>query len=207
MHLHRSDIPDDLWGPDALTDTDTDGIYIEWEASPETDFSGYQIYRSADLASGYERIGSVSKAMTFYEDSEVKLETKYYYRVTAADELGNESRMSEAAFYTLMRKPILTHPPGQAILDGLPTFRWLGIGETGFYTVCVFASTGETENLFREIWHYETIDFDQFEVIYNQGGRATESLLPGREYQWRVDFEERAAVGSESTWRFFQMRP
>ncbi|MCZ6679940.1 MAG: fibronectin type III domain-containing protein [Candidatus Poribacteria bacterium] len=205
MHLHRDDVPDDLWGPDALTDAD--GIYIEWEANAEADLADYHIHRSINPDSGYERIDSVSDTVTFYEDLNVKPETKYYYRVTATDRVGNESRMSEAACYTLLRKSVLTHPPNQAILNSLPTFRWFGIGETGFYTLRVFVSTGDTENPFREIWHYETIDFDQFEVTYNQDGTATESLLPGREYRWRVDFEERATVGSESTWHSFQMQP
>ena len=205
MHRHQSDIPDDLWGPDSLTDTD--GIYIEWESKAETQPAGYHIYRSTEAANGYEQVGKVSGVVTLYEDRAVKLETKYYYRVTAMDEMANESRMSEPACYTLLRKPILTHPLNQAMLDKPPRFRWLGLGETGFYTIRVFIGVGEAENPFREIWRYETIDFDQFEVIYNQDGSTAESLLPGREYRWRVDFEERGAVGSESTWRFFQMRP
>ena len=205
MHLHRGDIPDDLWGPDALTDAN--GIYIEWEANTEADLDGYKIYRTAHPVEGYQLIDSVPKTVTFYEDTEVKLETRYCYRVTAFDALGNESKMSETACYTLMRKPILTRPPNQAILDAPPTLRWLGVGETGFYTVRVLVNTGDAERPLREIWSYETIDFDQLEVIYNQDSTAAEPLLAGQEYRWRVDFEARETVGSESNWRFFQMRP
>ncbi len=203
MHLHLRGVPDNLWGPDALTDTD--GIHIEWDANTEADLAGYKIYRSTDSVV-YQQIGEVIKTITFYEDTDVKLETRYYYRITAFDKEGNESTMSEPTSYTLMRKPILTQPPMQAILDAPPTFRWLGIGETGFYTLRVFVSTGDTQTPFREIWHYETIDFDQFEVVFNRDGTATEPLRPGQEYRWRVDFEARAMVASESTWRFFQLQ-
>ena len=202
MRLHRNDIPDDLWGPDALTDIN--GIYIEWEPNTETGLAGYQIYRSTAPANGYKRIDSVLEAVTFYEDVGVRLETRYCYRVTAIDKMGNESRMSETAFYTLLRKPVLTYPPNHEVLDSLPRFRWLGISEPGFYTLRVFIGTGESENPFRQIWYYETSDFDEFEIIYNQDGTAIEALLPEREYRWRVDFQERETVGSESTWHFFQ---
>ena len=203
MHLLRRNVPDDLWGPDALTDTD--GIHIEWDANAEEDLAGYKIYRATGSVS-YQPIGNVIKTVTFYEDSDIKLETRYHYRVTAFDEEENESTMSEPVSYTLMRKPILTQPPAQAILDAPPTFQWVGGGETGFYTLRVFVSTGEPQAPFREIWHYETIDFDQFEMTYNRDGTATELLRPGQEYRWRVDFEARATVGSESTWRFFQIQ-
>ena len=205
MRMHRVDISDDLWGPDALTDTD--GIYIEWEVNPDETVVGYHVYRSTGPIADFTRIARVPAAVSFYEDADVKLETKYYYRVTAIGEVNSESTMSQAACYTLLRKPILTHPPNQAVLDAPPTFRWLGVGETGFHTVRVFVDADSLEQPYREIWRHETIDFDAFEVDYNEDSTAIEPLLPGREYRWRVDFEERPAVGSESAWRFFQIRP
>jgi hypothetical protein len=201
MRLHRTDIPDDLWGPDALTETD--GVYIEWEASPFSNLVGYRIYRSTEAPERFENIDQTPAAATFYEDASVRLETRYCYRVTAVDSMGAESRMSQAACYTLMRKPTLIDPPNHAMLDAPPTFRWVGVGETGFYTVRVFEDAGLPEQPLREIWRYETVDFDRFEAAYNQDGAAAGPLLPGRQYRWRVDFEERETVGSESMWRFF----
>ena len=205
MHLHQRDLPDDLWGPDALTDTD--GIHIEWEANTEDDLAGYNIYRAIAPSEASEKIDSVAQNFTFYEDTDVRLEIRYCYRVTAVDEMENESTRSESACYTLIRKLVLIEPANQAILTELPTFRWLGIGETGFYIVRVFIDTGNAAEPFREIWHYETVNFDQFEITYNQDGRATETLIPGQQYRWRVDFEAQQTVGSESNWRFFTIQP
>ena len=207
MRLNDPEPGDDAQGPDALTETD--GIYIEWEVDAQPNLDGYHIYRAAtDATAKYDRIGITAATVTFYEDTPLRLETRYCYRVTAVDLEGNESPMSEAACYTLMRKPSLTSPPNHAVLDTMPTFRWLPIGEAGFYTVRVFVETGLSEpQELHELWRYETADFDRLEATYNQDGGATEPLIPGQRYRWRVDFEERATVGSESTWRFFTMRP
>lgn len=206
MRRHRRDIPDDQWGPDALTEAN--GIYIEWEANTEPDLVGYGIYRSTASDEKYEQIDKLPQNITFYEDTDVSLEVRYCYRVTAFNEAENESTQSESACYTLLRKPVLIDPPNQAVLDTVPTFRWISINEPGFHTLRVFVSRiTDAKVSFQEIWRYETVDFDGFEVIYNQDGSATETLLPGREYRWRVDFETQPTVGSESNWRFFRVEP
>jgi hypothetical protein len=203
MRVHRRDIPDDLWGPDALTEID--GIHIEWDANAEDDLAGYRLYRATAPSGEFVQVVTVSKSETFYDDTDVNLEVRYCYRVAAIDEAGNESTLSEPACYTLLRKPVLTQPPNQAVLAKTPIFRWLSIGETGFYTVRVFVDTSDVEHPFRELWYYETVDFDRFEVVYNQDSTATEALMPGRQYRWRVDFETQRTVGSESNWWFFRM--
>ena len=187
--------------------TEGEGIHIEWEPNIEDDLRGYRIYRSTSPTGGFERIDEVSPENTFYEDVGVKLETAFCYRVTAVDDDNNESTMSEPACYTLIRKPVLTAPPNQAILDAVPTFRWIGLSESGFYTVRVFVVGAEdSEPPLQEIWHYEIVDFDVFEVTYNTEGTATQALTADEEYRWRVDFDAEATVGAESNWRFFTSR-
>ena len=185
MHLHRRDLPDDQWGPDVLTENN--GIHIEWEPNIEDDLQGYRIYLSTSPTGGFKRIDEVSPENTFYENAGVKLETTFCYRVTAVDDGNNEST-----------------PPNQAILDAVPTFRWIGVNESGFYTVRIFVIGAEdSEPPLQETWHHAIVDFDVFEVLYNTDGTVTQALTAGQEYRWRVDFGAEATVGAESNWRFF----
>jgi len=211
IHTHNPDILDDKWGPDALTDTD--GIYIEWDANAEEDLAGYKVYRSTSSDDGYKLIDTLSKAEMFYEDNSVRIGTKYYYRITAYDEDDNESRMSEIVWYTLLPKPTLTKPPSEAVVETLtPTFNWIGLGGDASYLLHVAVNTEEVEadeeEAWKEIWVSEEIlSLDVFNIPYNSDGQATEPLEDGRTYRWRVDaIGGGIAVGSESRWRSFKVK-
>ena len=210
IHTHNPDILDDEWGADALTDTD--GIYIEWDANTEEDLAGYKVYRSTKAAEAYKLIDTLSKAEIFYEDRSVRIGAKYYYRITAYDEDDNESRMSEIVWYTLLTKPTLIKPPSEAVVVTLnPTFNWIGLGGDASYRLRVSVNTEELnadeEDAWQEIWVSEEIlSFDVFNIPYNSDGQATEPLEDGRTYRWRVDAIGGVAVGSESRWRFFTVK-
>src|SRR5262249_40032149 len=68
-------------------------IELGWNRNVESDFQGYNVYRSAGDAP-FEKIASLITAPTFNDDK-VQAGRKYRYRVTAVDMIGNESMPSE----------------------------------------------------------------------------------------------------------------
>lgn len=203
IHQHDPTIPDDEWGPDTLTDVD--GIYIEWDANQEDDLAGYKIYRSVYPDNGFVLIATVSEYADFYEDFDIELSQKYYYRITAINSEGNESQMSKTIWYTSLPKAQLIEPANQAIVTLAPTFKWFGIGEADAYILRVFASEVE-ENEWQEIWHCEKYSYEKLEAVYNENDKALEDLTYEKEYRWRVDVDGGSSVGSESNWRRFSLQ-
>jgi hypothetical protein len=67
-------------------------IELSWTRNTETDFRGYNIFRSVDNAS-FEKIASFVEKPTF-SDSKVEAGKKYRYTVSAVDLTGNESIQS-----------------------------------------------------------------------------------------------------------------
>ena len=73
----------------------TGTIELAWERSVESDFRGYNVYRSTGDGP-FEKIASLIDVPT-YSDREVKTGTRYRYAVTAVDQVGNESPRSPVA--------------------------------------------------------------------------------------------------------------
>lgn len=88
-------------------------IELTWRMQPEPETVGYRIYRAASAKSGYELIGETAKRdEVVYLDKEsrknkLKDNTKYYYRVTAVNNLKNESDPSQP----IKSKTMIAPPP------------------------------------------------------------------------------------------------
>jgi hypothetical protein len=72
------------------------GLEIVWTPSPDSDLSGYRIYRAAGEGEG-ELVGEVAADVASYTDAVAAPEVLYRYTVTAVDQAGNESPPSDAA--------------------------------------------------------------------------------------------------------------
>lgn len=59
------------------------GVSINWTASKTTDITGYNIYRSTTIGTGYTKVGTVAKNVLQYVDTTVAKSTSYYYMVRA----------------------------------------------------------------------------------------------------------------------------
>ncbi|MFQ6041409.1 MAG: hypothetical protein ACE5PV_11185 [Candidatus Poribacteria bacterium] len=205
VHLYNPVISDDERGPYALVETD--GIHIEWDANEEDDIAKYKIYRSVQSDEDYQPIATLPKDELFYEDTDVRVETKYYYRVTAVDESKNESNMSQTISYTLLHKASLMAPPNQAVVrTDSPVFKWLEVNNAQSYIVRVFVNTEEQATPWKEIWKsHEVFPFDALQLTYNDDNRAAEPLEDGKEYRWRVDASSGRTAGSRSNWHHFSV--
>jgi hypothetical protein len=81
-------VPAGLMGvPDVTT------IELAWERNTESDFKGYNVFRSTE-GGPFEQVASLIEAPA-YSDHQVEAGKKYRYAVSAVDLTGNESQRSE----------------------------------------------------------------------------------------------------------------
>jgi hypothetical protein len=79
--------------PEGLSAVPTpQSIELAWTRSTETDFRGYNIFRSVDGAA-FENIASMVEVPNF-SDSKIEAGKKYRYAISAVDLTGNESARS-----------------------------------------------------------------------------------------------------------------
>jgi fibronectin type 3 domain-containing protein len=82
--------------PEGLSAVPTpQAIELAWTRNTETDFRGYNIFRSVDNAP-FEKYASLVEVPTF-SDSKIQAGKKYRYMVSAVDLTGNESARSAPA--------------------------------------------------------------------------------------------------------------
>jgi hypothetical protein len=180
-------------------------IRIEWDVSTEEYPAGYRIYRSTSLEEdSFQIIATASEQDNYYEDTDANIETKYYYRISAVDDSGNESGESDIVEYTLLGKPTLIEPADQAVIETtIPTFVWLGVSGASFYTIRVFSRAAEG-GVWEEIWHGERVyPYQDLRKTYNDDKLALKPLENGMTCKWRVDSSGGKSVGSQSRWNYF----
>ena len=71
---------------------------LSWDRNTETDFAGYNIYRSENGGAFEQITGSLQTPV--YSDRAITAGRKYFYAITAVDQAGNESARSVAAEIT-----------------------------------------------------------------------------------------------------------
>jgi fibronectin type 3 domain-containing protein len=67
-------------------------IELAWERNTESDFAGYNVYRSLE-AGPFEKVGALINAPT-YSDRQVESGKRYRYAISSVDQIGNESERS-----------------------------------------------------------------------------------------------------------------
>jgi hypothetical protein len=77
-----------------LTAQSTASYMISWAPNPEPEVAGYIIFRSLYDGTGFEAIDSVGASTTSYVDTNLELDTFYYYRLKAKDAEGNRGLFS-----------------------------------------------------------------------------------------------------------------
>ncbi len=190
--------------PQATTIPQQNAIRIEWDMDPGASLAGYKIYRSTSSeAETFQNIASVSERDGYYEDTDVTIGLKYYYRISAFDD-ENESDKSDIVSYTLLEKPTLVEPADQAVVvAAMPTFAWLGVSGASAYTVRVH-SHGIDGGAWEEIWQSEKVyPYQDLRKEYNNDNLAGKPLERGINYRWRVDSSAGRSAGSQSRWRYF----
>lgn len=82
---------------------DDGSVELSWTANSEDDLAGYDVYRSTvsfDDSADATRVNGSLVTGTTYRDDGVSNGTEYFYRITAVDEAGNRSGLSNQASAT-----------------------------------------------------------------------------------------------------------
>lgn len=78
---------------------DNGEVELTWPISTEIDAKGYNLFRAGRIKGDYEKLNDklIPLLETFYVDRPEALRNTYFYRITAVDSSGNESKKSNAA--------------------------------------------------------------------------------------------------------------
>jgi fibronectin type 3 domain-containing protein len=108
---------------------DNGEIELTWPVSTEADAAGYNLFRSRRIKGDYRKLNDSPIALleTFYVDRPGELRTTYFYRISAIDLSGNESKRSNAAKADL-EDHVAPEPPlsfsAEPLEDGTVKLSW-----------------------------------------------------------------------------------
>ncbi|HJQ69899.1 MAG TPA: hypothetical protein VKA70_13050 [Blastocatellia bacterium] len=93
--------PKDVYAPsapDPVSVASANGVIsLFWPTSPERDVVGYNVYRADSAAAdeqGWVKLNAEPLSPVTFRDDRVNIGQRYFYRVTAVDRFGNESKPS-----------------------------------------------------------------------------------------------------------------
>lgn len=178
-------------------------IYLSWLPSPAGDLAGYRLYRQAEDSLEQELIDELEPSATEYEDrdsvlapsSGTGLSQGFYYWITAFDQSGNESPLSEEAYYKLIPKADLSEP---LIQESSLVLSWSysQMQSASYFVVRLFRWVG---NAWEPFWLQEHEEFFPLQVSYDQP-------LASGVYRYQVDVvgssPEKLPSGSEKALQF-----
>jgi fibronectin type 3 domain-containing protein len=163
---------------------DLDGVYIylSWLRNPDGDIKGYKIFR--DEIRNFEPtdvnlIGFTNNNF-FIDTSNLKVNRRYFYRITAVDMGDFESQPSNSSGDIILEKPRMIHPEDKAIIRNSLKFKWIKVENANGYVLTVSTSKYGNE-IWKKIINNGSISGDTITLNY-QGP----VLLDGRRYYWKV---------------------
>ncbi|MBC8436120.1 MAG: M20/M25/M40 family metallo-hydrolase, partial [Bacteroidetes bacterium] len=83
------------------TTSSSDYITISWDPTDNVLVDGFNIYRSEAVGSGFEKLNQALISDTFYLDIPSESGKQFYYKITIANDLGEESMFSEVVWGSL----------------------------------------------------------------------------------------------------------
>ena len=90
----------------SVTPESISAIRATWNAVTDSDYSGYNLYRSTSASGTFAKINSVPLTTNTYTDSSLSAGTIYYYKICALNAIGEEGSQSSAVSgYTLINVP------------------------------------------------------------------------------------------------------
>ncbi len=150
---------------------------ISWNPNSESDLRGYKIYRDTKYNFSKSDETFIDSVLVYrYTDSNVDVDSVYYYKVLAYDKGGKESLTTEPVSDVALSPPVLLAPADNVITSNLPTFTWQAVDNTLGYKIIV-----QTSSQGGEIW-FHSVSNDSTSIQY--GGTA--ELESGKTYYWKV---------------------
>ena len=128
-------------------------VSLSWNANIESDLSRYNVYRSLQQGfepTGADFVGKVDKPSTNFTDTDVKNGTTYYYRISAFDDVGNESE-SSVETSVKVPAPVISVTPEQidfgTVILGEPSYKSVFISNSGDADLIVTNITSDINGL------------------------------------------------------------
>jgi len=118
-------------------------IEISWSPNSESDFSNYKLYRAnTGVFQADEAHLLDSLTTTSFTDTDVLVDTRYYYKIVAIDMGGLTANPSNVATDLPLSEPTLTAPiGGEFAPTARPTFVWQRLEGADGYQISVREST------------------------------------------------------------------
>lgn len=152
-------------------------IEISWDANSESDVRGYKIFRGTEYNFPADETTLLDSTVNnYYTDTNVFIDTVYYYKLSAYDKGGEESSPTAPEWDAALSPPTLLSPINNEIVSSPPTFSWSPVNNAVEYKVFV-----QTSIVGDEIWNM-TVDNTQTTLEYS-GSTVLES---GTTYYWKV---------------------
>jgi len=121
-------------------------VTLNWANNPETNITGYNVYRSLVSGGSYVKVNATLVPTSTYADMGLSNGTPYFYVVRAVNDSGEESGNSNEAVATPMPLPAaptgLTATPGNAQV----TLSWNAVSGATAYNVLRGVSSGGPYN-------------------------------------------------------------
>jgi hypothetical protein len=203
------------WPERGIDAHESGGIYLEWEPNPEESIRVYLMYRAQyygaiDSLGYYDLLArlEINKSTSLsHLDSDVSLETIYYYKMKAEDESGNRSEFSDSLGFALLPQIQIARMSPNGLSDRLNSARklfWGYDGEIEMEDYCLTITDANGSSVYRQAFSPGN---------YTSGSEsktlpASLTLVSGEVYRWRVDTGARYINGletaaSESLWATF----
>lgn len=103
--------------------SEIEGILFAWKMSPELDVKGYNIYRSKMATGENLKLNKelIKFDSPFFVDSTAALNIQSFYKITAVDSSGNESKMSNA-FASTRKDMVIPSVPANVRAESISGF-------------------------------------------------------------------------------------
>jgi hypothetical protein len=203
------------WPERGIDAHESGGIFLEWVPNPEDNIKAYVIYRAErfnenDSLGEYESINHfeiVSNTPLEFIDTEIKMDTKYFYKLKADNSSGNRSAFSDSLYYSLLPQisPNLMVPNGK--LEALSPIRsliWHYSYLLEMEDYCLTILTQSNDLVIRAV--LSPVDY----VNGSESWQIPDSIYLdlNQIYKWRIDtngdyFNNLETAGSESHWASF----
>ncbi|NQV03630.1 MAG: M20/M25/M40 family metallo-hydrolase [Bacteroidia bacterium] len=179
-----------------LATSTTNHIEVSWKPTENTLVDGFNIFRSATLNGGYEKINQALIADTFYVDVPAETGVEYYYYVTIVNNLGDESMPSARVWgarfgftdtllvVSSLNQSDLTpdsiYQFYASILDTIP-FTWFDLNATNSLDLGTLARHQNVlwlQNGFNAANPTDTLGFNLYTFFMNGGNMFVSGFLP-----------------------------
>ena len=174
----------------------SDNITISWDPTENALVDGFNIYRSVAVGSGFEKLNQALISDTFYLDIPSESGKQFYYKITIANDQGEESMFSEVVWGSLFAftdtllvvaslngneiTPDSIYQFYVSVLDTIP-FTWVDVNSIhrlDLGTLSRYQNVLWLQNGFVTFQPTDTLGYNLYSFFSNGGNMFVSSFIP-----------------------------